>query len=123
MNIENTKILIVDDDLKILSLIERSLKTEPYEIYTADTEKKALYYVRNHKFDLVISDLILKETAGVILIDKIKKKQLHIKTILMSGGFMPNENETTLLKIDVFLPKPFDFQELITTIKKLLANK
>ena len=123
MNIENTKILIVDDDLKILSLIERSLKTEPYEIYTADTEKKALYYVRNHKFDLVISDLILKETAGVLLIDKIKKKQPHIKTILMSGGFMPKENETTLLKIDVFLPKPFDFQELIATINKLLTNK
>ncbi len=120
-NITN-KILIVDDDLKILSLIERILKKEPYELYTADTEKKALNYVRRHTFDLVISDFVLKETAGILLFDKIKKKQPNIKTILMSGGFRPNKNEIKMLRIDAFLPKPFDLHKLKSTVQKVLKK-
>lgn len=115
-------ILIVDDDIKILVLIERILKNEEYELYTADTEKKALYYIRKYNFDLIISDLVLKETAGIILFDKIKKKQPHVKTILMSGGFRPNKNEIKMLRIDAFIPKPFDLPEFKSVIKRVLKK-
>jgi len=116
------KILVVDDRIEILEVIECMLKKQGFIVYTSSTGKKALYLCRNTEFDLVISDFVLQETTGVILLNKIRKEQPQVKTILMSGIFNPGKEEIEILGIDDFLKKPFGIEKLKSSIKKVLNN-
>ena len=115
---KNINILVIDDEESILFTIKRILKTYGFEIITADGEKQALTILKTGKiFHLVISDLMLKETDGISLLGKIKKKLPKIKTILMSGG---NLTKSQIEAADYLLQKPFELQELIKSVKEVL---
>lgn len=110
-------VLVVDDRTEVLEVIERFLDKKGFVVYLSNTEEKALRLCKVIKFDLVISDFELEEASGVDLLNKIKKKQYRIKTILMSGSFKPDEER---IEIDAFLQKPFESAELESAIRKVL---
>lgn len=110
-------VLVVDDRTEMLEVIERFLDQKGFVVYLSNTEEKALRLCKVIKFDLVISDFELEEASGVDLLNKIKKKQYRIKTILMSGSFKPDEER---IEIDAFLQKPFESAELESAIRKVL---
>ncbi|MFH1957430.1 MAG: response regulator [bacterium] len=119
---KNINILVIDDEESILFTIERILKTYGFEVITAGGEKQALSILKPGKvFHLVISDLVLKETDGISLLGKIKKKLPKIKTILMSGCNL-TKNRIDASAADYFLQKPFDLSELIKSVKKVLPD-
>ena len=113
-------ILVIDDRLEILKIVESMLKGKEFIIYKASGGEKALLLSEKIKFDLVISDLRLNETTGIIILERIKKKQPEIKTILMSGSFFPDKEEIRKFGINAFLQKPFEGKELETIIRKVL---
>lgn len=101
------KILVLDDDRKILNLMERIFKTD--EVYVRDMSLAALYLVFNNEMDVVISDYDLGRENGVTFLKIVKEHNPNIRTILMSGsdikGLDPNI-------VDVFIKKPFEVIEI-----------
>ena len=113
-------VLIVDDDVKILSMLTKMLTRLGFEVTTVCNEKDALEQINSEKiYDLVISDLFIGKDDGLRLLYKIHKQRPSVKTILMSGSTL-TEEETYCISINDFLVKPFELSELKGTIQKVL---
>ena len=86
-NGNNNKILIVDDDLELLTILKAIFDSIDYNTIIANNAKDALKIIKHEKdnLSLVISDIVMPEMNGIKLIQNIQKMNLNIKCILMSG--------------------------------------
>lgn len=115
-------ILIIDDDSVIRSLLQSFLSLKKYKVESASNGIDALAAVSNTHFDIVITDLKLKQFRGADLIKKIQAIQPEIKLIAMSGDTsfdtLPEDIRTTVSLIR----KPFRLEEVESLIHKLNAG-
>lgn len=122
------KILIVDDDRDIVDAIGILLRTFGYETDSAfnkiDGEKK----VESFKPDLIILDVMMEEPDdGIVLARDLRAKGFNKPIIMLTSlgkvtGYDYNKDEN-LIPVDVFHEKPISPDELISTVKKLLAGR
>jgi DNA-binding response OmpR family regulator len=113
-------VLIVDDDENILNLVELSLSHPNLSIDKASNGEDALQKTRNKNYDLVVVDLMMPNMDGGEVCKEIRKN-LDIPILILSAK---DEKEdylrNTSLRINGFINKPFDPQELFITVKKHL---
>jgi two-component system response regulator AtoC len=114
------KILVIDDSLVILKALGGFLAERGFSVYMSDSIEKALTLSNEESFDLVVADSHLKGGSGIELINKIKKAQPKIKTIIMSGNFDFKDKGLKTDSFDAFLQKPFEGKELEALINKIL---
>lgn len=114
------KILIVDDSVVILKVIGSFLAEKGFSVFMSDSMKKALKLSGKQDFDLIVSDSHLSGGSGIELINKIKEIKPKIKSILTSGDFNFDNGILQKQKIDAFLQKPFDVNDLESLINKIL---
>jgi CheY-like chemotaxis protein len=124
------KILLIDDDQQVLSVMTSFLGREQHEILTATDGKQGIRLLENQQFDLVISDVIMPEKDGleVLMWLKLNKQSCHPKIIAISGGAASidqNEllNMCRLLSADKVLPKPVDFETLTGAVREVLGGR
>ena len=79
--------LIVDDDLELLTILKAIFDSIDYNTVIANNATDALKIIKQEKdnLSLVISDIVMPQMNGIKLIQSIKKMNLDIKCILMSG--------------------------------------
>ena len=122
-NGNNNKILIVDDDLELLTIFKAIFDSIDYNTITANNAKDALKIIKQegNNLSLVISDIVMPEMNGIKLIQSIQKMDLNIKYILMSG--YPDKvfkEEGFELKKIPFLRKPFTIEQASDLIMRIL---
>lgn len=102
------KVLVVDDEYKIVSLVKMYLEKNDYEVMSADTGKKALRIVGEQVPDLIVLDILLPDVNGLDLCNKIRLNN-EIPIIYLS---CLHESETIIKGLDNggddYLTKPFD---------------
>ncbi|MBF0452888.1 MAG: response regulator [Candidatus Magnetomorum sp.] len=81
----NNRILVVDDEPDILTMIERILKLEDYTVSTASGGKQAIEMIHKASYDLVITDIRMPEMDGLEVIRQIKAFDDTIEIIVLSG--------------------------------------
>ena len=122
-NGNNNKILIVDDDLELLTIFKAIFDSIDYNTITANNAKDALKIIKQegNNLSLVISDIVMPEMNGIKLIQNIQKMDLKIKYILMSGypDKVFKEKGFELKKIP-FLRKPFTIEQASDLIMRIL---
>lgn len=108
------KILIVEDDNSIHSIIEEILKQENYNIYNAYSGTEALLILEKEQVDLILLDLMLSGINGEEIIKKIK----HIPIIVLSAKISPSDKVECLINgANDYITKPFNKEELLARIK------
>jgi DNA-binding NtrC family response regulator len=117
------KILIVDDEARILLLLQSLLKANGYEAVTAKDGNSALDAVKNDTFDLVISDLRMSPMDGLTLFKEIKSLQPELPVILLTA-YASVETAIEALKNGAFdyLSKPFKVDEMLDTVKRAIES-
>jgi HD-like signal output (HDOD) protein len=114
-------ILFVDDEIQILKALKRLFHNSAYEVLFAESGVEALELFETRTIDLVVTDIRMPEMDGFELLRRIKiKSPLTLRVTL--SGYTDSKNilkalEDNLAKLYVF--KPWDNQELITTIDRL----
>lgn len=81
---ENT-ILIIDDELKIRSLLARIIELEGFKVLQAPTAKEGLKLLQNQEVHVVISDVKLPDANGVALVLAIKKIRPYVEVINLTA--------------------------------------
>ena len=118
-----SRILVVDDDLMVRTTIRRILGG--HDVVEAENGKVALEALARQGFDLVITDLMMPELAGVALIGQIRARGPGPKILAISGGGRLNGNEPLSAAqqagADAVLAKPFRKAELLRAVAALLA--
>lgn len=117
------KILLIEDEPGIVSVISRGLTEAGMEISVAADGKTGLDMALRHKFDLVVLDIMLPEINGIQVCREIRKKDSTI-AILMLTALSSTENIVTGLDsgADDYLVKPFKFAELEARIRTLIRR-
>ena len=114
MNPDRKRILIVDDDEKLATLLQESLRTLSggYDVVTARGTDEALAKVSKRSFDLVITDLRMPEVDGLQLLEALKAINPSIVTVAMTA-FDSREIRAKAERFGVYryLTKPFSVQE------------
>lgn len=117
------KVLIVDDDRAIASIVQFVLEDEGHEVRLAlDGLEGYLIYLQFQP-DLVITDIQMPGENGLELINHIREHDPLVKTIYMSGDlnrFYPILNEERTKYPINFLEKPFSRKELIGQVSQLV---
>jgi DNA-binding response OmpR family regulator len=119
------RILVVDDDEGVRSLLTRKLGMVGHEVSTAESGVGAARLAKASHFDLMIIDIIMPDKDGVETIMEIRKTSSPgMKIIAMSGGGIASATDylyiARQLGADATIAKPFDFDDLLSTIASLV---
>jgi DNA-binding NtrC family response regulator len=123
MALRKENILIVDDDIDILELLQRHLKSMEYHTYKAVSVKEALYILKDTSIDLLITDIQMPEVDGLQLI-KFANEHYPDMPKLVVTGFPSVDGALEVIQsgaID-YLTKPFTKDELKQGIAKAFAH-
>lgn len=117
------KILIIEDDLKIASFIQKGLQEEGFIVDCAHDGEDGLYLCEQGKYDLFIIDWMLPKLDGVKICEHLRANKI-VTPILMLTAKNNVEDRITGLECgaDDYLGKPFIFLELVARVKSLLRR-
>jgi len=117
------KILVVDDEIDLLSLNKEILTSHNYTVFSAESAAQALKILETQDINLMLSDVLMPEMDGFQLAAIVKEKYPQVKIQLVSG-FTDNRHsdggDSDLQKN--LLSKPLNSQNLLLRIRKLLDN-
>ncbi|MFA5293436.1 MAG: response regulator [Phycisphaerae bacterium] len=118
------KILIVDDEPDLLKVTLLRLKKTGYEVYSATDGREVLDVVPRIMPDLIILDVYIPVLNGdeVARILKRDDKLKHIPIILISATTRTLDERAADCGADAFITKPFEPEELIGQVKKILGE-
>jgi DNA-binding response OmpR family regulator len=114
-------VLVVDDEIDILDSIEAVLEIDGYKVSRCSDPLKAISSMKNLRPDLLILDVMMPLRTGpeILMEMKADPEIRHIPCILMSAGTNATYDQG-VYKWDMYMKKPFDLDELLTNVKKLL---
>ncbi len=115
-------ILIADDDRAIRTVLGQALTRAGHDVHTTDTAATLWQWISRGDGDLVITDVVMPDENGLDLLPRIKRVRPDLRIIVMSA----QNTLLTALKANErgafdYLPKPFDLNELLTSVSKALA--
>ena len=117
---KDAKILIVEDDDDIVEISTTAL-SESYELIEASDGREAFNLFKQHKPDLVITDIYMPRKDGLDLIEAIRNIS-DVPIIVESGGNIATlKHYFDYHRVAAILEKPFTADELRTTVKKVLS--
>lgn len=120
----NKEVVIIDDDELTCMLIQRILEREfKFNIVSFRNGIEGLKYVSSNKPDLVVLDLMLPGKNGFEILKELRQTELHkdTKIILVSAKSNSEDIERGFdLSADEYITKPFQQQEFVVRIRRLL---
>ena len=123
MKLDLPHILIVDDDKRILQLINDYLIKNNFRISTANNALKAREKIENIEFDLIILDIMMPGESGLKLTDTLKKNNFKTPILLLSAlGNADDRIKGLEIGANDYLAKPFEPKELLLRMKNLIKK-
>lgn len=117
------KILLVEDELKVLQFIRQGLEEHGFEVEYAYDGEFGLKLALSHSFDLIVLDVIIPQISGLDLCRRIRQKDDKVKILMLTAlGSLSDKLEGFEAGADDYLVKPFDFPELLARIKSLMKR-
>jgi two-component system, OmpR family, response regulator MprA len=117
-----TTILVVDDDVKIASVVSRGLRFEGFTVRTAINGREALRIARDDLPDLIILDVMLPEIDGLEVCRRLRLGTNSPILMLTARDSVPDRVAGLNSGADDYLVKPFDFDELLARVRALLRR-
>lgn len=120
--VSRPRLLLVDDEERILSALRRSLRREGYEILVAGSVAQALEILSRQPIDLILSDHMMPGMTGVELLAEAQRQQPEAVRMLISGWSQTvSLEELESLGVKQVISKPWDDAELKQTLRQALA--
>lgn len=117
------RILLVEDDIKIVSFIMKGLKAAGYAVDHAADGEKGLNLALTEPYDTAIVDIMLPRRDGLSLIEELRKRKIHTPVIILSAKDSVDDRVKGLQTGgDDYLTKPFAFSELLARVQALIRR-
>lgn len=117
------KILIVDDDAEFRSHLIGVLKKVGYQTESVSSAKAAIDLACVHAFDIVLLDFMMPKMNGIDVLIALRKSMPKTRVIMITA-FSSIENTVVAMKKGAsdYISKPFEINELLTTIRRVLEE-
>ena len=122
MNNNSAHILVIDDDNRLRSLLQRFLRDNDFYVTTAANAEEARERLESYKFDILIVDIMMPEETGLEFLSKLRQES-DVPVIMLTAMGETDDRITGLeTGADDYLPKPFEPKELVLRIKNILRR-
>lgn len=132
----NTKVLIIEDDIEMCEELKEALEDENYSVRTVYDGNEASRIIGKEQYDVILLDLKIPGLNGREILKYIKREKLPVKTIVLTGTplskklrqeeaeeerfpYEDSDRYNILGLADAVFNKPFDIEKLISKIKEL----
>jgi DNA-binding NtrC family response regulator len=117
-------VLIIDDDADVRRMLSSILEDAGYSVEAVDNGRQAIKTCEKLPFDVALVDINLPDVKGTELLHELKRIQPRMVKIIVTGEpSVENAVKALYEKADGFITKPFDPQEFLDTVRKLIAEK
>lgn len=117
------RLLVVEDDPRLLMQLDTMLRQQGYSVDLADDGEKALFLFSEHPYDAAIVDVGLPKIDGFDLVRKCRKKDIRCPILLLTARDRWQEKVEGLdAGADDYLTKPFHDEELLARLKALIRR-
>lgn len=118
-----SKILLVEDDPRIASLVDRGLRAEGHTLDIAGTGQGVMIMMRNADYPLVILDRMLPDFDGVTICRQMRSENIPSRVLMLTArDALGDKIEGLNAGADDYLTKPFAFDELVARVEALLRR-
>ena len=118
-------ILVVDDEESLRELLSAILTEEGYGVVTASDGKECLQKLEGLKPDLILLDMMMPGMSGREVCEKIranpKTKALKVAFLTVAKFSETGKETLTKMKVSDYITKPFDNNDLIVRVKKMVG--
>lgn len=116
-------ILVVDDDTRLRSLLQRYLREQGFLVSAAKDAIDAENFIQNYIFDLLIVDVMMPKISGLEFLRNLRKKENTIPIIMLTAmGETADRIYGLEAGADDYIPKPFEPKELVLRINNILKR-
>ena len=116
-------VLVVDDDLKLASVIVRSLERAGYSCTSAHSGDEALWALNRHAPDAIVMDVMIPHPSGIEVCRHMRAIGFAGPIIVISARFTPDDREVARRSgATDFLAKPFPLAKLLSSIDAALSG-
>lgn len=117
------RILIIEDEKRIASFIDKGLQAEGYTTILAEDGEEGSHFASVEDFDLVILDLLLPRKDGFTVLREIRQQKSTLPVIILTAkDDLESKVKGLDLGADDYLVKPFAFEELTARIRAKLRS-
>ena len=116
-------ILIVDDDLNLCKVLAEELSEIGYQTTYVTSADAALEHIQRESISLMLLDLKMPEKDGFEVLRELKVRNVTFKVIVLTAyADVVSAMEAARMGATDFISKPYDFDELLITIRKVLQK-
>jgi two-component system OmpR family response regulator len=117
------RVLLVEDDSKIASIIIKGLKAEGFAVDHEDNGEDGLHMALTEPYDAAVIDIMLPKRDGLSLVENIRREKLKTPIIILSAkGEVDDRVKGLQTGADDYLTKPFAFSELLARLQALIRR-
>jgi two-component system, OmpR family, response regulator len=117
------RLLLVEDDVKLVRALERGLEQEGYAVDAAVTGEAALERATAREYDAVLLDVMLPGIDGFAVCEELRRTDRHIPILMLTArSEVPYRIRGLDAGADDYLVKPFDFGELLARLRALVRR-
>ncbi len=114
------RILVVDDDVRLRSVIERGLTEEGYAVDGAPDGEEGQYLAEINEYDLVVLDIMMPKVDGLSVCRNLREAQSDVPILMLTAKDAVSDRVVGLdAGADDYLVKPFAFDELVARVRAL----
>lgn len=119
MQKQKLKILFVEDDIDAVKYATNSLVRNNFEVVSTGSGRKAIEYIKQSTFDIVLLDLSLEDITGIEVLDLIRSFNKSLKIVIVTGSILKWEEREKICALGVhkFLGKPSNTDKMLEAIK------
>lgn len=117
------KILVVEDEKKVASFIQRGLEEESFNVDIATNGEEGLSMAEANHYDLILMDVMLPKKDGLTVIKELRNKEITAPVLCLTAKDSVEDIVAGLDSgSDDYLTKPFAFAELLARVKALVRR-
>ncbi|MDH3251144.1 MAG: response regulator [Ignavibacteria bacterium] len=118
---EKRRILVVDDEEALRTVLSGELTSEGYEVNTAADGDEAIAELKKMSYDLLLLDIKMPRVNGFEVLKFVKEQKPGTKVVMLTAfADLKNAIESKKLGAEDFVSKPYDLVDLLTTIERVL---
>lgn len=118
-----SRVLIIEDEVKLLDSLRRGLSQEFYDVATATTGEGGFYLATTETFDAILLDLMLPGRDGMRILSDLRAKGVAVPVLILTARDAVEDRVAGLDRgADDYLVKPFAFAELLARLRALLRR-
>jgi two-component system, OmpR family, copper resistance phosphate regulon response regulator CusR len=118
------RILVIEDEVRMASFIERGLKEEHYVVDVSNKGEDGAFLAAVNPYDLIVLDVMLPDKNGFLICRELRQNNIRTPILLLTARDSVKDKVTGLdAGADDYLPKPFAFEEFLARVRALCRRK